>query len=308
MEVKTLAIDQTAVAKAEIGIIKGFISDLNNSKTTPINEVQLTLERLAQSDSLLLKSVDSALSFFLSTCMAPLKDDDHSKRALFVKDLESKFQSQRATTAGQELLDLILTPLLNQISPKEIWIPGCGEGYEAAWIESRFPGTNQTYLDIDVEALEKLRKRLTSTNHKAIVSQIDLTQANSLPNGQPDLVLFFNPFVIEHQDYQRLIVTLSDKKLTDGKAESFLKSLSMSAQSQSIFDNILARMAKIYFVSVTMDLAEAHVIYKYFESRKISVTCYRNPYAIKNLASHVLNKRNPRTEPKIYHYVIVADA
>ena len=240
--------------------------------------------------------------------MAPLKDADQSKRAIFVRDLESKFQSQRATTAGQALLDLILTPLLNQMSPNEIWIPGCGEGYEAAWIESRFPGTNQTYLDIDAEALEKLRKRLDGIHSKAVVAQIDLTQADALPKSRPDLVLFFNPFVIEHQDYQRLVITLSDKKLSDGKAESFLKSLSMSAQSQSIFDNILARMAKKYFVSVTMDLAEAHVIYKYFESRKIPVTCYRNPYAIKNLGSHVLNKRNPRTEPKIYHYVLVADA
>jgi trans-aconitate methyltransferase len=240
--------------------------------------------------------------------MAPFKDADQSKRALFVKDLESKFQSQRATNAGQELLDLILTPLLNHMAPKEIWIPGCGEAYEAAWIGSRFPEANLTYLDIDTEALEKLKKRLTSLSLKAIVSQVDLTQANSLPSGQPDLALFFNPFVIEHQDYQRLVITLSDKKLTDGKAESFLKSLSMSAQSQLIFDNILARMAKKRFVSITMDLAEAHVVHKYFESRKIAVTCYRNPYAIKNLASHVLSKRNPRTEPKIYHYVLVAVA
>jgi hypothetical protein len=308
MEVKTLAIDQTAVAKAEIDLIKGFISDLNCSPTPLLDEVMSTLARFAQSDDLLLKTVDSALSHFLSTCMAPLKDADQSKRALFVRELENKFQSQRAKTAGQVLLDLILTPLLNQMSPREIWIPGCGEGYEATWIESRFPSTNQTYLDIDAEALERLGKTLDGIHSKAIVAQIDLTQADALPKSRPDLILFFNPFVIEHQEYQRLVITLNDKKLTDGKAELFLKSLSMSVQSQLIFDNILSRMAKKCFVSITMDLAEAHVIHKYFESRKIPVTCYRNPYAIKNLASHVLNKRNPKTEPKIYHYVLIADA
>ena len=67
-------------------------------------------------------------------------------------------------------------------------------------------------------------------------------------------------------------------------------------------------MSEKNFISVTMDLAEAHAIYNYFASKQIPITCYRNPYAIKNLASLVLGKRNPKTEPKIYHYVLAAQS
>ena len=305
MEVKSLTIDQTVIAKAEIGLIKGFVSAINTATVTS-TELSKSLARLELSESLMLKTVDSAFSSFLTACLSPLKIADQTARALFVKDLESKFQSQRATKAGQILLDQVLAPLLSQLSPLEIWIPGCGEAYEAAWVEARFPKVPCHYLDIDVTALDKARSRLEGLKSAAKVSAIDLTDATKLPDGRPDLALFFNPFVIDHVDYQRLVMTLADKKTTDAKADTYLSSLTMSPTSRKIYDNILARMEKKNFVSITMDLAEAHVISNYFRAKNIPVTCYRNPYAIKNLASHILGKRNPKTEPKIYHYVLLA--
>ena len=309
MDIKTLDINQTVSAKAAIGLIRGFILSLDESLRIQSKELSQTLERLDGSESIMLKKIDSAFTAFLSVAMAPLKQADQSQRALFVKDLEHHFQSQRASASGQSLLEDILHPLLTGVRPKNIWVPGCGEAYEAAWINAKFPTVDSNYLDIDAAALAKAERRIDALNNKkAKVWSIDLTKPELLPPVKPDLILFFNPFVIEYADYQHLVMTLSDKKTTESKADRYLSSLSMSSQAQTIYNNIINHMNEKRFISVTMDLAEAHVIHNFFTIKKIPVTCYRNPYAVKNLASLILSKRSPKTEPKIYHYVLDAHA
>ena len=312
MDIKTLDIDQTVAAKAAIGLIRGFISSLDGLDGTlkdQSKELFQTLERLDGSESIMLKTIDSAFTAFLSVAMAPLKQADQTQRALFVKDLEHLFQSQRASAFGQTLLEGILHPLLTGVQPKNIWVPGCGEAYEAAWITAKFPTTESFYLDIDAAALAKAERRIDSLNNKkAKVWSIDLTKPELLPPVKPDLTLFFNPFVIENGDYQRLVMMLSDKKTTESKADHYLSALNMSALAQTIYNNIINHMNVKRFISVTMDLAEAHVIHSFFTNKKIPVTCYRNPYAVKNLASLILGKRSPKTEPKIYHYILDAHA
>jgi len=309
MEVKTLSIDQTSVAKLEIGIVKEFVSCLDPLVAIGSEELLAALTRIERSDNILLKSVDSPFAAFLSKMLSSFKHNEQSQRTGFVKELEDIFQSQRATNYGQELLNLTLAPLLNEYNPKTIWLPGCGKAFEAAWIDKKFPGVETHYIDIDTEAITRARQRINNLNlQNATLWDIDLTNLETFPGRKPDLVLFFNPFVIEDEDYFNLAIALSDKKTTDAKAESILTNLRMNAPVEKIFTNILNHMEKKTFFSITMDLAEAHIIYNFFSSKHIPVTCYRNPYAIKNLASLILGKRNPRVEPKIYHYVLVAQS
>jgi methylase of polypeptide subunit release factors len=186
-------------------------------------------------------------------------------------------------------------------------MPGCGEAYEAEWIHKKFPAATCHYFDIDSHAIRKTRERLEHLNiAEASLWELDLTNKSVFPGSRPDLVLFFNPFVIEHAEYNQLVMTLNDKKTTDAKAETYLAKLVMSRQSQMIFANLLDQMERKNFISVTMDLAEAYAIHNFFKAKAIPVRCYRNPYAIRNLASLALGKRSPKTEPKIYHYILTA--
>jgi hypothetical protein len=306
MVARDLVIRQEDVCAAYIVAIEDFLKALEpRGYSRAAEELLSSLKPLKNHPKAMLKKIDLPLSRYFTQFVG--EKTSIEARIEKVKLLETTFHRERGRGKGQELCELVFRDVL----PKEvrtIWVPGCGDSYEIGWIARRYPSATINCMDIDDKAIAATNAAIKFHDVKAVVATLcDLTKPEDLPASSPDLILFFNPFVIEHKEYQEMMRVLHDVGLSDSEKGDYLNKMSISKVAASIFGNLVERATTARIIISTMDYAEALAVCGYFKSIGKVPSVHRNPFAIKNPSILLASKRIALIEPKIYHYVIVVD-
>ncbi len=270
-----------------------------------VPELADALAPLATERELMLKRVEAVVTPFLVARLRQVATAEGEAAARgYVARLEETFQAQRAEVEGLAVMRLVFDRFAESgaAAPRTIWVAGCGNSWEAVWIQARFPAARTLFLDIAPAAVAATAQRLVTlgmANAEARVA--DLTQDADLPSEAPELILYVHPYVIGQGDYEALA-----QKLGSGKSLE-AAGVEPSLTARAIFAGLWERLRPGGTLLVaTLEEAEKVVVEGLFSGRTgAKLETYHNQFAVKTVASLLAGRTVKAIEPRSYHYLVV---